>query len=131
MGARLAAERDRLGMTQAQLAAALGLSRNSVTLYEADKHQPGADTLSGLHRLGAEVVFILTGDHARSPATTDIDLDRMTVALKEARRQLNRAEEGDERAVLDRAWAIYLAMGSLFAAHATAATRDRSHGSAT
>lgn len=115
LGARLAQERARLNLTQGELADALGLSRNSVTHYEADKHLPGAEPLMALDRIGADTGYILTGRRTSSPSES-IDLDRLVVALKEARRQLGLPVEFvNQREVLERAWAVYLSLGMCLA----------------
>lgn len=116
IGSRLATERSRLRLTQTELASALGLSRNSVTLYEADKHQPGAEALAGLHLVGADIVFILTGKRPVKPPDQALDMDRLALSLEEARRQLGLPKETPgQREILDRAWVIYLAVGKFIA----------------
>src|ERR1035437_7192101 len=87
IGERLAKERLRLGLTQSEFSGVIGLSRNSVTQYEAGNHQPGAEALVGVHAAGADVLYILTGLRAES-RKIDFDLDRMAIALQEARRQM-------------------------------------------
>lgn len=119
VGARIAEERARQRLTQAELAEALGVSRNSVSLYEADKYQPGADSLVRLHQLGADIVYILTGQSAVKLAAESLDMDRLALALEESRRQLGLPDEAPgQRAILDRAWAIYLALGRFLASEA-------------
>jgi transcriptional regulator with XRE-family HTH domain len=117
IGERLAKERLRLGLTQGELAGALGLSRNSVTQYEAGNHLPGAEALVGMHAAGADVLYILTGQRAES-RMMDLDMDRMAIALQEARRQLALPTDTvGQREILDRAWIVYLALGSVLNAN--------------
>lgn len=61
IGERLREERDRLGYTQAGFADALGVSRNSQVNYESGAREPDASYLAGLQRLGADVMYVLTG----------------------------------------------------------------------
>lgn len=119
IGERLAKERLRLGLTQSEFAGALGLSRNSVTQYEAGNHQPGAEALVGMHAAGADVLYILTGQRAESRMMDlDLDMDRMAIALQEARRQMALpADTVGQREILDRAWVVYLALGSVLNAN--------------
>lgn len=108
LGARVQEERVRLQLTQAELAEKLGISRTSATLYEAGKHLPRAEVFIGLDRLGADVLYILTG---RRPGTQEFDLDVMAFALQEVRRQTSlAAQEMSDRECLYRAWPIYLAL---------------------
>ena len=116
LGERLAEERQRLGFTQGKLAASLGLSRNSITQYEAGRHQPGADVLIGLDKVGADSQYILTGRRS-THSSIPPDRDRLAVALQEARRQLGLPEESfSQREILDRAWVIYLALETVLLA---------------
>lgn len=57
---RIVAERLRLGMTQAQLADAGGVSKRSQISYEQDRH-PAADYLSAVAEAGVDVLYVLTG----------------------------------------------------------------------
>lgn len=112
LGMRLAEERARLKMTQSELADALGLSRNSVTLYEAGKHLPGAEPLIALDMIGADTGYILTGKRTNSPEDA-IDLDRLVVAVKAARQQLGLVPDAeDQREILGRAWSVYVSLGN-------------------
>lgn len=107
---RVQEERVRLQLTQAELADKLGISRTSATLYEAGKHLPRAEVLIGLDRLGADVLYILTG---RKPGTEEVDLDVMAFALDEVSRQTPHAVEAmSYRERLLKAWPIYLALMS-------------------
>lgn len=50
-----------MGKTQEELAAACGTSRKTIGNIERDVHAPGAEILSVLARLGADIQYILTG----------------------------------------------------------------------
>jgi transcriptional regulator with XRE-family HTH domain len=61
LGARLRAERVRLGFNQADFAASGGVNRNSQTAYETGKTPPNVEYLLSLERIGVDVGFVLTG----------------------------------------------------------------------
>jgi transcriptional regulator with XRE-family HTH domain len=81
-GARLAAERKRLGLTQEALATVMSVKRQAVYAYEAGKRVPDLAQLAALHRLGANVHFIVTG--ARSVEFDPIERARFSDALRAA-----------------------------------------------
>ncbi|HGJ5877322.1 MAG TPA: helix-turn-helix domain-containing protein [Arsenophonus sp.] len=58
---RLRKERERLKLTQSQLAKACGVSFRAYCDYEIGKTEPKASFFSNLHELGADIMFILTG----------------------------------------------------------------------
>jgi len=98
-------------MNQGELADALGISRVVASRYECNKHMPGGEVLLRLHQLGANIVFILSGN--KTPDTTfgQIDLDRLALSLEEARRQMGLPNaEPEQRELLSRAWVIYQAL---------------------
>ncbi|WP_431026165.1 helix-turn-helix domain-containing protein [Halomonas sp. H5] len=61
IGARLRAERDRLGMTQTELGEAAGVTKNTQRLYETDQRSPKADYLVALDAMGVDTHYVLTG----------------------------------------------------------------------
>ena len=65
-GARLREERERLGLSQAELAMNLGQSRDSQGRYESGKRSPDWEYLDSLSGLGADVLYILTGERRSS-----------------------------------------------------------------
>lgn len=108
MGMRLHEERLRLQLTQVAWAERLGISRTSATLYESGKHLPRAEVLINLDRLGADVLYILTGRRA-GPAV--VDLEVMAFAMEEVKRQTSQsAEELSYLDCLSRAWPMYTAL---------------------
>ncbi|WP_420464980.1 helix-turn-helix domain-containing protein [Panacagrimonas sp.] len=88
-GRRLAELRARLGMTQAELATALGVSHRSIQGYEAGTQEVSSEVLVGLRELfDVNADWILFGPSA-SPTTGDrthkaSDLARRTYKLWES-----------------------------------------------
>lgn len=60
-GARLAEERKRLGMKQAEFAALVGTDVPKQSLYENDRRELRADYLSRLTEANVDIVYVLTG----------------------------------------------------------------------
>ena len=60
-GARLAEERKRLGLKQAEFAALVGTDVPKQSLYENDRRELRADYLARLAEAQVDVVFVLTG----------------------------------------------------------------------
>ena len=65
-GLYLKEERERLGLTQQEMADASGVRREMLSKYERGVAAPGADIFVALARLGADLIYILTGQ--RSPS---------------------------------------------------------------
>jgi transcriptional regulator with XRE-family HTH domain len=61
-GVRLSQERKRLGYTQAGLADLFGKSAVTQYKYESGETQPDADYFFALHKLGADIHYIITGE---------------------------------------------------------------------
>jgi transcriptional regulator with XRE-family HTH domain len=60
-GARLAEERKRLGLKQAEFAARVGTDVPKQSLYENDRRELRADYLARLAAARVDVVYVLTG----------------------------------------------------------------------
>jgi transcriptional regulator with XRE-family HTH domain len=60
-GARLAEERKRLGLKQAEFAALVGTDVPKQSLYENDRRELRADYLARLANAKVDVVYVLTG----------------------------------------------------------------------
>jgi transcriptional regulator with XRE-family HTH domain len=60
-GSRLAEERKRLGLKQAEFAALVGTDVPKQSLYENDRRELRADYLARLAKANCDVVYILTG----------------------------------------------------------------------
>lgn len=61
IGSRLRLERERLGLTQDELAKAGGVGRQSQFRFESGQRSPDADYLAAVAKVGADVLFIVTG----------------------------------------------------------------------
>jgi transcriptional regulator with XRE-family HTH domain len=66
-GARLAEERKRLGLKQAEFAALVGTDVPKQSLYENDRRELRADYLARLADAGVDVVYVLTGHRSEGP----------------------------------------------------------------
>ena len=79
VGRRLVEERERLGMSQAAFFAACGVSKKAQFNFENDRNIPGGAYLIAAAALGADVLYILTGQRASgtSSATVVSAGDRM------------------------------------------------------
>ena len=60
-GSRLAEERKRLGLKQAEFADLVGTDVPKQSLYENDKRELRADYLARLARVDVDLVYVLTG----------------------------------------------------------------------
>lgn len=61
LGSRLAAERERLGMTQAEMGALGAVGRTTQIRYESGATSPPADYLLALVPHGLDMLYVLTG----------------------------------------------------------------------
>lgn len=67
LGRRIGALRRERGMSQAQLAARLGISASAMGMYEQGRREPSADMLVALAReLEVSTDYLLTGELVRS-----------------------------------------------------------------
>lgn len=72
IGARLKAERDRIGMTVVQFATTCGVGKNTVVDWQSGKSSPPAERLALLAEAGVDVTYVLTGVRSTQlPGTTD------------------------------------------------------------
>ena len=70
-GARLAEERKRLGLKQAEFAALVGTDVPKQSLYENDRRELRADYLARLADADVDVVYVLTGQRNDGTALGD------------------------------------------------------------
>ncbi|WP_363169570.1 helix-turn-helix transcriptional regulator [uncultured Lamprocystis sp.] len=59
--ARLREERNRLGLTQAEVCEAGGVQPRAQVHYEKGERTPDAEYLAGLRRIGMDVLYVLCG----------------------------------------------------------------------
>jgi transcriptional regulator with XRE-family HTH domain len=71
IGELLKEERQRLGLSQDEFAAAGGLKRRAQTLYERNERVPDIDYLRSLIAIGVDVKYVLTGGKTSSALTQD------------------------------------------------------------
>ena len=64
LGHRIKVERERMGLTQKQLAEKFGVDKSSVYLYERGDRPPPASLLQVFLGLGADVLYVLSGERA-------------------------------------------------------------------
>lgn len=100
IGDRLRAERDRLGIRQADFGAAVGVTRTSQFNYESGERSPDAGYLAAALNLGVDVLYVLTG--SRSFVPPDPLTPREAVLLDNYRR----AGEAGQRAIESTAAAL-------------------------
>jgi len=89
IGERMKAERKRLGLSQQQVADAIGVRREMWAKYEAGA-EPGAKALRGIALAGGDLAFILTGESLdeRLDTSERVLLDSYRVCPSEARQNL-------------------------------------------
>lgn len=71
-GERLRSERNRLLLTQDQMAEKAGVTKQTQGLYERDKRSPNAEYLLALAGLGLDVLYVLTGQRVRPPGYQEV-----------------------------------------------------------
>ena len=69
IGSRLRKERERLGMTQEELGGIGGVLKRALIRYEKNERVPDAAFLAAIAAAGADVLYILTGQHAGGAAS--------------------------------------------------------------
>ena len=72
IGERLRAERQRLGLTQPQIASTAGVSKTSQVNYEAGTRAPDTAYLQAVSTLGVDVAFVVTGRRAGEQPSADL-----------------------------------------------------------
>ena len=71
IGARLREERNRLGLTQPELAARAGVGKQAQLRYEAGERNPDTVYLAALADAGADVLYIVTGQRNERALSSD------------------------------------------------------------
>jgi transcriptional regulator with XRE-family HTH domain len=80
-GTRLAEERKRLGLKQAEFAALVGVNVPKQSLYENDKRELRADYLARLGQAGVDVVYVLMGRRSESETLGQASSDLVNAHL--------------------------------------------------
>lgn len=97
IGKRLREERERLGLSQPAFAAVAGTSKQTLFSWETGKTAPDGFQLSALATAGADVLYILTGQHAggvKPAPTLTADEETMLRLYKSASKDVRRAAIG-------------------------------------
>lgn len=71
LGARLAEERNRVGLSQTEFGSACGIARTAQYRYERGQRSPDTDYLGLAETLGVDVLYVLNGTRRR-PQPTDL-----------------------------------------------------------
>ncbi len=71
IGERLKAERERLGFTQPAFGAIGGVQKLAQLKYEKGERFPGADYLAAVAKVGADILYIVTGTHSAATLSSD------------------------------------------------------------
>lgn len=79
IGNRLRQERERLKLSQPAFGQAGGVGRGAQIKYEAGERLPDAEYLNLIAALGADVLYIITGQRNDSAATTPIELSFLRI----------------------------------------------------
>ncbi|QOJ20317.1 MAG: helix-turn-helix transcriptional regulator [Gammaproteobacteria bacterium] len=82
IGERFKEERKLLGISQTELAESLGASRRSIIDWEKGVATANAEVLSSFHKLGADILYILTGKREHKKITSIDDKDRLQLAIE-------------------------------------------------
>ena len=80
-GARLAEERKRLGLKQAEFASLVGTDVPKQSLYENDRRELRADYLARLADARVDVVYVLTGQRSEGAWMSDGASDLLSAYL--------------------------------------------------
>jgi transcriptional regulator with XRE-family HTH domain len=80
-GKRLAEERRRLGLKQAEFVALVGTDVPKQSLYENDKRALRADYLARLAEAGVDVIYVLTGRRSEGRSLSQEASDLLTAYL--------------------------------------------------
>ena len=104
LGPRIAALRRERGLSQAELAGAIGVSPSALGMYEQGRREPSADTMVALARaLSVSTDFLLTGrvsTAAEADALSRLILGRVTTADRRLEGRPDRPFSREELAVL-------------------------------
>lgn len=85
LGARLRAERERVGLTQDEAAAGCGVAKSTYTYYEAGARSPDAEFLVKAHKLGIDIAKVMGVEAGEMAATAQLSAGAIEEALKAVR----------------------------------------------
>lgn len=76
IGARLKEERERNGLSQAQLAKLAGVAKRTQIAWEQGEQTPNAVYLSVAHQSGIDIGYVVTGVKSFDQAASEIEVQR-------------------------------------------------------
>lgn len=104
IGLRLRGERERLGLTQDALAAAVQVSKRALINYEKGERSPDAELLAAAALAGLDVLYVLTGQRSQPvPATAALPprvralVENYEATDEEGRRYIERAADHEAK----------------------------------
>lgn len=108
IGQRLKQERERLDLTQAELGAALGVSRLTVAKYEHGDSCPSSAQMEDFEALGFDVCLVYMGAHALS---SEIGSHRFAMVLRKFQREAVLAGKPlNDAELVAKSWRAYTKM---------------------
>ena len=103
LGARIASLRRDVGMSQAQLANALGISPSAMGMYEQGRREPSIETLVAMAQIfQVSTDYLLTGNpvSGEEAAVNQLLMDRIAAADQRLDKRASRPFSRQELAVL-------------------------------
>ena len=104
LGARIAILRRSLGMSQAELARALGISASAVGMYEQGRREPSMEIASAMARIfGVTMDYLVNGKPETKEDQVVLDqvlMERVSVTENRIRYRQDRSFSREEMAVL-------------------------------
>lgn len=94
IGLRLKQERERLSLSQAQIAKSLGIATRTQIAWEKGEQTPNAVHLATLGTLGLDIQFIVSGMQNISPTEPSLDAIAMSEAWEAIDWALAEAKKG-------------------------------------
>lgn len=79
IGERLREERERLKLSQPSFGEAGGVMRGAQIKYEGGSRVPDAEYLKRVAAIGADVLYIITGERSENTATTPMELSYLRI----------------------------------------------------
>ena len=106
IGERLKAERERVNLTQGELARTAGVSKTTQANYEAGMRSPDAEYLLAVAGGGIDIQFVVTGQRLAAVAEDDVAIvPRVDVFAAAGHGAANRSDEHElQRFPVSRAW---------------------------